>query len=134
MPFFSHLSIFLIFLTYILIGSIIIHEIESGQLQTSSIINNSHRNNLVSKIIENRQMSDLEQYTRDVYKHIYQYEEQIRKQYNVKEISSWNFSKAFLLIITSITTTCKTYEIIFMKEVFNFFFLKIQTNLCHKQE
>jgi tRNA uridine 5-carbamoylmethylation protein Kti12 len=105
----------LIYLFYILIGASIIQEIESDKNEISSSIKNfqQERERLLIKIIEKRNILDLEQYTKHVYKHIRQYEEEIKKYRNFEENSSLNFSCSLFFISTTLTTIGKNYEINF---------------------
>ncbi|CAF3390746.1 unnamed protein product [Rotaria sp. Silwood1] len=103
--FIPHMSVCLIFLIYILMGASIIQEIETCQQETSSSIKNIPRERLISKIIEKRQTLDIEQYKKYVSKHIDLYEEEIKnKQKYFQENSSWDFSKCFFIVVTSLTT------------------------------
>ena len=113
--FIPHISICLIFIIYILIGASIIQEIETEELQNSSLIKNYQRERLLTKILEKREVFDIDQYTKYVYKHILRYEEEIKKQINFEENSSWNFSKALFFISTSLTTIGKNdnYQFLF---------------------
>jgi hypothetical protein len=105
----------LIYLFYILIGASIIQEIESDKNEISSSIKHfqQERERLLIKIIEKRNILDLEQYTKHVYKHIRQYEEEIKKYRNFEENSSLNFSCSLFFISTTLTTIGKNYEINF---------------------
>ncbi|CAF1433104.1 unnamed protein product [Rotaria magnacalcarata] len=107
--FIPHVSICLMFLIYILIGASIIQEIETyhkDASSSSSSTKNFPRERLISNIIEKRQIFDIEQFTKYVYKHICQYEQEIikRKQQDFKGNLSWNFSRSLFFIITSLTT------------------------------
>ncbi len=106
----------MIFLIYIIVGASIIQEIESREFHNSSSIKNlqQERERLLEKLIEKRQLLDLQQYTKYAYKHIRQYEEEIRKQLNIQENSSWNFSKSLFFIGTTLTTIGNNYRIIFI--------------------
>jgi hypothetical protein len=111
--FIPHISICLIYLFYVLIGASIIQEIESEKNEISSSIKNlqQERERLLIRIIEKREILDLEQYTKYVYKNIRQYEEEIRKHRNFEENSSSNFSYYLFFISTTLTTIgneCKT--------------------------
>jgi len=101
----------LIFLLYILIGASIIQEIESNKVENNCSLIKSleeERERLLIKIIEKREIFDLQQYTKYVYKHIRQYEEEIKSQYlNFEENSSLNFSKFLFFITTTLTTIGK---------------------------
>lgn len=108
MLFIPHISICFIFLIYILIGASIIQEIETGQRETSSSLNNFSRKHLISKIVANRQTLDIEQFTKYLYDDLYKYEEEIKqKQYHDKDNSSWSFSQSLFLIVTTLTTIGK---------------------------
>ncbi len=111
MLFIPHISIFLIFLLYILIGASIIQEIESNKVENNCSLIKSlqeERERLLIKIIEKREIFDLQQYTKYVYKHLRQYEEEIKSQYlNFEENSSLNFSKFLFFITTTLTTIGK---------------------------
>jgi len=108
--FIPHLSIFLIYLLYILIGASIIQEIESNKVDNGSLIKSllEERERLLIKIIEKREIFDLQQYTKYVYKHLRQYEEEIKsKLLNFQENSSLDFSKFLFFITTTLTTIGK---------------------------
>ncbi|CAF3336347.1 unnamed protein product [Rotaria socialis] len=106
--FIPHISICLMFFIYVLIGASIIQEIETyhKDISSSSSTKTFPRERLISNIIEKRQIFDIEQFTKYVYKHICQYEEEIikRKQQNFKGNLSWNFSRSLFFIITTLTT------------------------------
>jgi len=100
----------LIYLLYILIGASIIQEIESNKVDNGSLIKSllEERERLLIKIIEKREIFDLQQYTKYVYKHLRQYEEEIKsKLLNFQENSSLDFSKFLFFITTTLTTIGK---------------------------
>ena len=111
--FIPHVSIYLIYIFYILIGATIIQEIESNGNETSSSSLSSmktfqhERERLLIRILEKRETSDLQQYTRYVYRYIRQYEEEIKKQLTTEEDPSLNFSKSVFIISTTLTTIGK---------------------------
>jgi hypothetical protein len=107
--FIPHISICLIYLFYILIGASIIQEIESEKNESSSSIKSfqEERERLLIKIIEKREIFDLEQYTKYVYKNIRQYEEEIKKHRPFEENSPLNFSHSLFIISTTLTTIGK---------------------------
>ena len=105
--FIPHLSICLVFLTYMLIGASILQEIESEEfpVNSSSVKHlQKERERLLIKIIEKRQVLDLQQYTRYVYKHLRQYENELKKQVLVQDNSTLNFSNSLFFLGTSLTT------------------------------
>lgn len=110
MIFIPHISIFLIFLIYLLIGTSILQELESSTIENTSLIRSfqQERERLIIKLIEKREIYNLQQYTKYVYKHIRQYEEEIKKQIIIsEENSSLNFSKSLIFLTTSLTTIGK---------------------------
>ncbi|UJR10566.1 hypothetical protein I4U23_014766 [Adineta vaga] len=105
--FIPHISICILFTMYMIIGASIIQEVESEELPfNSSVLKNlqKERERLLIKIIEKRQILDLQQYTRYVYKHLRQYENELKKQTNIQENSTWNFSNSLFFLGTSLTT------------------------------
>ncbi|CAF1104665.1 unnamed protein product [Adineta ricciae] len=105
--FIPHLSICLVFLIYMLIGASILQEIESEEfhVNSSSVKHlQKERERLLIKIIEKRQVLDLQQYTRYVYKHLRQYENELKKQALVQDNSTLNFSNSLFFLGTSLTT------------------------------
>ncbi|CAF0717489.1 unnamed protein product [Adineta steineri] len=132
--FIPHISIWLIFLIYTLVGASIIQEIESDDsrstssstLETTSIpivsIKNfdRERERLLSKIIDKRQTIDIQQYTKFINKHIREYEEEIKKTYKPTTVTApsiitekpplyeenlrWTFAGSLYFIGTTLTT------------------------------
>lgn len=101
-----------LFFFYISIGANILHEIESNRIDNSSLIKHfqEERERLIIKIIEKREIYNLQQYTKFVYKHLRQYEDEIKKQLTFfEDNSSWNFSKTLILLTTSLTTIGKEF-------------------------
>ena len=89
------------------IGASILQEIESEEfpVNSSSVKHlQKERERLLIKIIEKRQVLDLQQYTRYVYKHLRQYENELRKQALVQDNSTLNFSNSLFFLGTSLTT------------------------------
>ncbi len=112
--FIPHISICLIYILYILIGASLIQDIESNELESSSSIKTfqQERERFLLKIIEKRDILDLEQYTKYVYKQIRQYEEEMKKQITSEENSSFNFSQSLILISATLTTIGKNLKLI----------------------
>ncbi|CAF4751129.1 unnamed protein product [Rotaria sp. Silwood1] len=131
--FIPHISICLIFLIYTLVGASIIQEIESDDprttssptLETTTIpvvsIKNfdRERERLLSKITDKRQTIDAQQYAKYVNKHIREYEEEIKKTYQLiittpptvvvkpplnEENPRWTFAGSLYFIGTTLTT------------------------------
>jgi hypothetical protein len=104
----------LIYILYILIGASLIQDIESNELESSSSIKTfqQERERFLLKIIEKRDILDLEQYTKYVYKQIRQYEEEMKKQITSEENSSFNFSQSLILISATLTTIGKNLKLI----------------------
>jgi len=84
-------------------------EIEFNKMENSLSIKilQEERERLLIKIIEKKDLFDLQQYTKYVYKHIREYEEELKKQKISEEISSFNFSKSLFFISTTLTTIGK---------------------------
>ena len=116
----------MIFLLYTLIGASIIQEIESDELRSTFISTKNldrEREYLLSKIIDRRQTNNLQQYTKYVTRHILEYEEEIKKAYELvrKESSTiekqfsfneenlpWTFVGSLYFIGTTLTTIGKS--------------------------
>ena len=91
----------MIFLLYTLVGASIIQEIESDEFRSTfsstfiPIISTKNldreRERLLLKIIDKRQTNDLQQYTKYITKHIREYEEEIKRVYELvrKESSTY---------------------------------------------
>jgi hypothetical protein len=84
-------------------------EIEFNKMENSLSIKilQEERERLLIKIIEKKDLFDLQQYTKYLYKHIREYEEEIKKQKISEETSSFNFSKSLFFISTTLTTIGK---------------------------
>lgn len=123
----------MIYIFYILIGASIIQEIESNRSETSPSIKSfqQERERLLIKIIEKREIFDLQQYTKYVYKHIRRYEEGIKKQLASEENLPLNFSKSLFVISTTLTTIGKERKRKFPLEVL-LLFTKGPMNLSRK--
>ena len=109
-----HVSICLIFAVYSLVGISLIREIESNPSPTSSPVRTlqHERERLLSKIIDKRQIFELEQYTRYVYKHLRQYEEEVKKNVRGRLPADvptpWTLPQASMFIGAALTTIGKT--------------------------
>jgi hypothetical protein len=92
-----------------LIGASIIQEIESEESFNSLSIKalQKERERLLVKIIEKRQILDLQQYTRYVYKHLRQYELELKKQIDRDESVGRNFSDSLFFLGNTLTTIGK---------------------------
>ncbi|CAF1012900.1 unnamed protein product [Adineta ricciae] len=126
--FIPHISIWLIFLIYALVGASIIQEIESDDSRTTSSSTTTaattittprsfdrERERLLSKIIDKRQTTDLQQYAKFINKHIREYEEEIKNTYKttvttpalattVEGNLRWTFAGSLYFIGTTLTT------------------------------
>jgi len=95
----------LIYLFYLLLGASLFQEIEFKENNSSLKAHvQQERERLLIKIIEKRQLFNLEQYTKYVYKHIRLYEEGLKQQLAQDEDSSLNFSKSFFFLTKTLTT------------------------------
>lgn len=137
--FIPHISICIIFLIYTLVGASIIQEIESDDSRSTSSATTTvtdittaipnipsknlerERERLLSKIIDKRQTTDLQQYTKYINKQIREYEEELKKAFKTTTTSPsptvvlenpsiteenvhWSFSGSLYFIGTTLTT------------------------------
>jgi len=112
----------LIYLFYLLLGASLFQEIEFKENNSSLKAHvQQERERLLIKIIEKRQLFNLEQYTKYVYKHIRLYEEGLKQQLAQDEDSSLNFSKSFFFLTKTLTTLGRQNR---TKEKYIFFYCK----------